>query len=108
MSSTKRISMTIPESLVSDLDFISYHFQVSRSSLISELLTTSVSDVRRIMEMSIQLTDSGDSKAPLSRDPSKVRSYLNSMRAAQENLRERFDAQYEAIASEFEGSKNEH
>lgn len=100
MSKTKRISMTIPTSLSKDLDFVSRHLSVSRSSLISEILETHIVPVKSLLEQCIPpgLDGSGE---PLSRNPEKVRAFLDSLQASLIEERRSFD-------NLLEGSKNEH
>lgn len=100
MSKTKRISMTIPTSLIKDLDFVSRHLSVSRSSLISEILETHIGPVKSLLEQCIPPGLDSDNE-PLSRNPEKVRSFLDSLQASLTEERQNFDKL-------LEGSKNEH
>lgn len=46
----KRTSMTLPDQLVDDLDFIASKIAVTRSALVSEILTSSAADLRKVVE----------------------------------------------------------
>lgn len=46
-----RMSFTVPPSIRSNLDYLSARMGVTKSALVSELLTTPLSDLRDLMEM---------------------------------------------------------
>jgi metal-responsive CopG/Arc/MetJ family transcriptional regulator len=46
-----RMSFTLPPSLRSDLDYLSARLGVTKSSLVSDILNTSLSDLRSLVEM---------------------------------------------------------
>lgn len=52
MSSHKmiRVSMTLPPSLVADLDFVSARVKVPRSALMADLLVQPIHDLRELVE----------------------------------------------------------
>jgi metal-responsive CopG/Arc/MetJ family transcriptional regulator len=51
MSKTRKISVSLSATVVDDLDFISARMGVSRSAIISELLSDALRDTRRLFEM---------------------------------------------------------
>jgi len=79
MSTTKRISLTIDSGVLDDLDFLCSKLSVTRSSLISEFLRPTVSDVRKIVDFA--LPSSPDSDAPKARNPEYLRSFLENLMA---------------------------
>lgn len=48
---TSKISVSLPTALVEDLDFLATRTGVSRSALISGLLSEAASEVRKILEL---------------------------------------------------------
>ena len=75
MSGTKRVSITIASDILDDLDYLCNRLSVTRSSLISEALRPTVSDVRRIVDFA--LPPSGDSSSSVrARNPSELRAFL--------------------------------
>lgn len=79
--STKRISLTIQNDVLSDVDYLSSCIGVTRSSLISEFLRPTVSQVKEFLEIiNAQMSD-GTTR----RDPAMVRQLLNSMIESQAN-----------------------
>ena len=111
MSNTKRVSLTMPTSLVDDLDYDSRTLQITRSGLASELLTAAASQIRGIVELSIAATsnDANDDNAvTLARDPEKIRSYLSSISQAIEDSKGQFDREAESLITTMDGLKNEH
>lgn len=50
-ASTSKISVSLPAGLVADLDYLGGRLGVSRSALISELLSEAVAEMRRITEL---------------------------------------------------------
>lgn len=46
-----RMSFTVPPSIRQNLDYLSSRMGVTKSALVSELLTTPLSDLRDLMEM---------------------------------------------------------
>lgn len=51
MSTTAKISVSLPRPLVDDLDYLASRMGVSRSALIATLLGDGVADARKILEM---------------------------------------------------------
>lgn len=47
----KKISVSLSEQLVDDLDYLAARVGVSRSALITEMLTDAVGEVRKILEL---------------------------------------------------------
>jgi len=60
----KKISVSLPISLVEDLDVIAKAFRVTRSALLTQLMSEAVSDLRRVTEQHILplLGGGGDEK----------------------------------------------
>ena len=108
MAKTKRVSMTLPIDLVDSLDFVSNRLQVSRSSLISEILITNISPIREIIQQVSPETDAKDGSTSLSRDPAKVREYLDSLSEAIQTSSSDFDISKNELIASMEGLKNEH
>lgn len=50
MSTVKRISLSVPVALAEDLDYIHRRVGVSKSALVSELLTTGIGPLRELLE----------------------------------------------------------
>jgi len=107
MAKTKRMSMTIPTSLFDDLDFVSQNLSVSRSSLISEILQTHITPIRGLIEQCLP-SDLDGKNEPLSRDPEKVRSFLDSLQTALTDVSAELDSERAKFAEHLEASKNEH
>lgn len=109
MPKTKRMSMTIPESVFNDLEYVSKHLRVSRSSLISEILASNISSIRGVVEQCVpDTTDTPEGHPALSRDPDKVRSYLDSLSAALTQAQNDFETQRTDLYKAMDGTKNEH
>lgn len=109
MSKTKRMSMTIPETVFNDLEYVSRHLRVSRSSLISEILGSNIGSIRTIIEQCIpDGSDLNDDASSLARDPEKVRSYLDSLSSALTDAQSDFESQKSFLFSSMDGGKNEH
>lgn len=51
MSKMSKISVSLPQSLVSDLDYVANRMGVSRSAVLSQFLTEAASDARRVLEL---------------------------------------------------------
>ena len=72
---TKRISLTIQNDVLSDVDYLCSCIGVSRSSLISEFLKPTVEQVKYFIDVINAQSTDGVTR----RDPSLVRQLLNSM-----------------------------
>jgi hypothetical protein len=107
MSKTKRMSMTIPISLLNDLDFVSQNLSVSRSSLISEILQTHITPIKGLIEHCLP-SGTDENNQPLSRDPEKVRSFLDSLQVALSDVTNELEAERTKLSEHIEASKNEH
>lgn len=109
MAKTKRISMTIPTELSVQLDRLSTALKVSRSSLITEMLSENVSTLIEVLNLSISSAELSSKDAPtLSRNPDKVRSYLDSLKSAIDSKKSLLDAEYTDLVSQLEGARNDH
>jgi len=106
MSTTKRVSMTLPKSLIEDLDFISRNLQITRSGLVSEMLTGNLSQFRSYVEQVISVTS--QEPVTLSRNPDKVRSYLEALNQTVDSAKSEYDKESAALLHSLEGLKNEH
>lgn len=51
MSKTRKISVSLSDQLVDDLDFLSARMGVSRSAIISEVLGEAIAETRRLFEL---------------------------------------------------------
>jgi predicted DNA-binding protein len=101
--------MTIPIELSDQLDMLSSTFQVSRSSLISEILSDTVTNMHDVVSLSLSVLEDGDKDAPtLSRNYAKVRSYLDSMRLVIDEKTEKLDTASVELLKLMEESLNEH
>jgi len=107
MSTTTRITMTIPNNLLSDLDFISRSLGLSRSGLICEILSGNVSSIREIIELSIP-PDSLDSDSPQLRKPEKIRSYIDSILTAVDQHKSNLVFVRDDLLGSDRGGQNEH
>lgn len=58
-ATTRKITVSLPISLVSDLDFISRSFRVTRSALITQLLDEAANNLRQICEQHILPLEDG-------------------------------------------------
>lgn len=76
---TKRISLTIQDDVLSDVDALCSVLGVSRSSLISEFLKPTVGQVKQFIDLIMPDVRSGIAE----RNPAKVRSLLHSVLAEQ-------------------------
>lgn len=47
----KKVSMSMPDSLVSDLDYVASRLGVSRSALVSQIMCEAMPDMRKLLEM---------------------------------------------------------
>jgi hypothetical protein len=76
--------MTIPVELIDELDLISSTLNVSRSSLVTEILQEAVKPLAEVINLSIAMVEdtSGTDAATLRRNPQKVREYLDALRQA--------------------------
>lgn len=98
MSKTKRASMTLPESLIDDLDFCSRKLSITRSAIVAEMLAQATSNLRFILEQSIP--DDGDSDSPKRRSSAEVAGLL---RDQLQHLREVIDSKDEQIKVDYLG-----
>lgn len=51
MSKTRKISVSLPDGLVADLDYISDRMGVSRSAIIAEFMTEALAETRKLFEL---------------------------------------------------------
>lgn len=109
MAKTTRISMSIDKNLLDELNYVSNVLQVSRSSLITEILIESVNPLKEVIELSISCSEKNDKEVnPLARNPEKVRSYLDSLKTAVEQRRDLFNAEFKKFATAMDGQRNGH
>lgn len=76
---TKRISLTIQDDVLSDVDALCSALGVSRSSLISEFLRPTVSQVKHFIDSVMPDVEAGVAE----RNPTKIRSILHSVLSEQ-------------------------
>ena len=105
MATTKRITMTIPNELVEDLNFISLHLGLSRSGLMSEILLGSSKPMREVIEAC--LGDNPTDGKPLKRNPETIRNQLSSIITAIEQQKSDLSLLRDNYIPS-EGSYNEH
>lgn len=80
MRKTKRISLTIPIELDSQINNISSSLGISKSSLISELLSSSIGPLTEVVEMAIGAIEEDPAGTKrLSRDPRKIRAFIDGL-----------------------------
>lgn len=108
MANTKRVSMTLPLDLMDDLDSVSTRLRVSRSSLISEILRSNISPIKEIIDTIPTMDNSESGELSLSRDPDKVRDYLDSFSSAIAASASDFESSKESLLATMDGPKNEH
>lgn len=108
MANTKRVSMTLPLDLMDDLDSVSTRLRVSRSSLISEILRTNISPIKEIIDTIPTMDSSESGELSLSRDPDKVRDYLDSFSSAIAASASDFESEKNSLLASMDGPKNEH
>lgn len=51
MATTRKISVSLPDQLVDDLDYLSGRMGVSRSAIIAEFMATAVGETRKLFEL---------------------------------------------------------
>nr|WP_019363845.1 CopG family transcriptional regulator [Pseudomonas luteola] len=51
MAKTRKISVSLSDQVVDDLDYISHRMGVSRSAIISEFMAEALSETRRVFEL---------------------------------------------------------
>jgi hypothetical protein len=110
MSKTKRVSMTLPIKLADDLDMISKTFNVSRSSLVSGILSDAVEPIKEVIRLSMSALEESDSEDtnPLSRKPEKVRAFLDALNSVAESEKSQLDAKMQNIFDEAKENNNAH
>ena len=96
---SKRTSLTLPEDLLKEIDFICSALSVSRSALISELLRTGIGPLTEVLKQAFPDGVSADTLRK--RDPEVIRNHLLAMT---ENAY--LDARSDIEKFEFDGGKN--
>ena len=108
MAKTQRVSMTIDKKLLENLNFLSSVLQVSRSSLMTEILSPTCEQMRGVIELTNStISDSPDSVV-LARDPEKVRSYIDGLSKAIADQKELYDSKVNVLLSTMDGQSNGH
>tara|TARA_Y100000310_G_C20612772_1_gene778908 strand:+ start:746 stop:1042 length:297 start_codon:yes stop_codon:yes gene_type:complete len=72
---TKRVSLTMDENVLTDVDYLCSRLSVSRSVFITEVLRQSVSPLRELLEIALPGENTTD--GPRARDPDIVRQLLS-------------------------------
>jgi hypothetical protein len=108
MAKTQRISMTVDSKLLDDLNFLSSVLLVSRSSLITELLSPTCEQMRGIIELTNSATSDSPDSAILARDPAKVRLYIDGLTKAISDQKSLYDDKVNVLLSTMDGQTHEH
>lgn len=72
---TKRVSLTMDENVLTDVDYLCSRLSVSRSVFVTEVLRQSASPLRELLE--IALPGENPTDGPRARDPDIVRQLLS-------------------------------
>lgn len=108
MAKTKRISMSIDKQLLDDLNFLSKTLEVSRSSLMTEILGPTCQQMRGIIELTNSTISDTNEQVPLSRNPEKVRSYIDGLSKAITDQKKLYDGEVVKLLQTMEGQPNGH
>jgi hypothetical protein len=110
MAKTKRVSISIGIELLDDLNFLCSVLQVSRSSLVTEILIGATVPMREVIELSIPSAGVQSDKdvESLSRNPEKVRTYLTSLQTAIEQRKTLLDTEVKSLFDSLEATNNAH
>lgn len=100
--------MTVDAKLLDDLNFLSSVLLVSRSSLITELLTPSCIQMRGVIELTNSATGNSGNSGTLARDPEKVRSYIEGLSKAIADQKGQYDAAANLMLSEMDTDAHGH
>ena len=100
--------MTIDKKLLDDLNFLSNVLQVSRSSLMTEILAPTCEQMRGVIELTNSATSDSSDSVTLARDPDKVRSYIEGLNKALSDQRSIYDAKVDVLLSTMDGHSNGH
>ena len=82
----QKVSLALDSTLVAGLDYIAGRTRVSRSALVSELLTDCVGDIRRLLEMVPESPTPADLIRFRGGSVDLVRSRLESLKGATDDL----------------------
>lgn len=102
MKKTKRTSMSLPEDLIDDLDYCSRKMSVTRSSIVTEMLSQGVTSLKYILEQAMPDNDSIDK--PLRRSSSEVAELLRDQLSHVRNMVDSTDAN---ITAKYLGGSND-
>lgn len=106
MSHKKRISMTISEDTLSDLDFVCLNLGVARSTLISEILSNNLSSMVELIKASMP-TVSSDGTV-LQRDGRIARDFLNALSSMLTKAQDDFEEQKSFVFNSMDDKANGH
>jgi hypothetical protein len=81
-----RMSFTVPPSIRSDLDYLSARTGVTKSAILSELLTTPLSDLKSLMEMVPENPTKEDVLRASGRSNELISARLRSLRSIEGDL----------------------
>lgn len=100
--------MTVDSKLLDDLNFLSSVLLVSRSSLITELLSPTCAQMRGVIELTNSATGNSGNSETLARDPEKVRSYIEGLSQAISDQKQQYDSAANLMLSEMDTQANGH
>ena len=106
MSHKKRISMTISEKTLSDLDFVTLNLGIARSTLISEILENNLGSMVELLKAS--LPPSTDEGTILQRDGRIARDFLNALSGMLDKAQSDFEEQKSFVFNRMDDQNNEH
>ena len=106
MSHKKRISMTISEKTLSDLDFVSLNLGVARSTLISEILENNLGAMVELLKAS--LPPVSDDGTVLQRDGRIARDFLNTLSVMLDKAQNDFEEQKSFVFNSMDDKSNGH
>ncbi len=108
MAHKKRISMTLPEEVLNDLDFLTLNLGVSRSTLITAILECNVGTMAEVLRSCMPTSDRPDDGVVLSRNPKIVREYLDSLSTILSEAQTDFEAHKQTIFHAMDGNTHGH
>lgn len=112
MRKTKRVSLTIPIELDAQINNISSSLGITKSSLISELLNSSIGPLTEVVEMAIgALEEDSSGTKRLSRDPRKIRAFIDGLTTTLKQNAESAEHDINSLDSRLNtliGDNNEH
>lgn len=86
MANLRKISISVPEDLVSDLDYLAARTGTSRSAIISEFLADAAQHVRKVLELIPPNPTAADLVRMRGQSESVVRARLSSLQSMTDDL----------------------